>query len=447
MSISRLDKLYRRILLTKFFVKGWGNPNHILRLFQFRKEISNRSKCVELVPNNYPITILHQQSTENYQIIEGTFDSPLAHYLPDIVIPEVKPARFQLIFPTKFKSNTYRPLCIHLAGTGDHHFWKRRNVMAVPLLKHEISALLLENPFYGIRKPKNQFRSSLHNVSDIFVMGGCLVLECLVLLRWCESLGFGPLGISGLSMGGHMASLAATSWPKPLVLVPCLSSSTASTVFTEGVMSQSINWDLLQKQFNSDSKFHNILSKLCTIVDDPFQSNLSLLSDMEIPKSKISRNQLTPYDLINLLRSNNCSAFSNEYSHKKNTTMASVLNLNIVNVLRDPRFFSNWDVKRRDAEAVWFMKGIMDECTHLKNFSIPFDTSLIYAICAMHDGYVPNYGCCKLEDVWPKATIRYVNSGHVGAYLWYLNLFRKTIVEAFEKAKLVSPPPPYVDLL
>uniref|UniRef100_A0A1Y1KBS9 Uncharacterized protein n=1 Tax=Photinus pyralis TaxID=7054 RepID=A0A1Y1KBS9_PHOPY len=204
MSISRLDKLYRRILLTKFFVKGWGNPNHILRLFQFRKEISNRNKCVDLIPKDYPVTILNEQSFEDYQLIEGTFHSPLAHFLPDVVIPEVRPARFQLIFPKKWKSNTYRPLCIHLAGTGDHHFWKRRNVMAVPLLKHDISALILENPFYGLRKPKDQFRSSLHNVSDIFVMGGCLMLECLVLLRWCESLGFGPLGISGLSMGGHI---------------------------------------------------------------------------------------------------------------------------------------------------------------------------------------------------------------------------------------------------
>lgn len=31
----------------------------------------------------------------------------------------------------------------------------------------------------------------------------------------------------------QMASLAATNWPKPLVLVPCLSWSTASPVFTQ----------------------------------------------------------------------------------------------------------------------------------------------------------------------------------------------------------------------
>lgn len=47
-------------------------------------------------------------------------------------------------------------------------------------------------------------RSSLHNVSDLFVMGGALVLESLVLFHWCERHGYGPLGITGISMGGHV---------------------------------------------------------------------------------------------------------------------------------------------------------------------------------------------------------------------------------------------------
>lgn len=47
-------------------------------------------------------------------------------------------------------------------------------------------------------------RSNLQHVSDIFVMGGCLVLESLVLFHFCERNGFGPLGVSGLSMGGHV---------------------------------------------------------------------------------------------------------------------------------------------------------------------------------------------------------------------------------------------------
>lgn len=36
-------------------------------------------------------------------------------------------------------------------------------------------------------------------------MGGCLILESLVLFHWCEREGFGPLGVTGLSMGGHVS--------------------------------------------------------------------------------------------------------------------------------------------------------------------------------------------------------------------------------------------------
>lgn len=34
----------------------------------------------------------------------------------------------------------------------------------------------------------------------------------------------------------------------------------------------------------------------------------------------------------------------------------------------------------RDREALQFMRGIMDECTHLSNFSVPYDTSLIIGL-------------------------------------------------------------------
>lgn len=56
------------------------------------------------------------------------------------------------------------------------------------------------NRSFGVHR-----RSNLQNVSDIFVMGGCLILENLVLFHFCERNGLGPLGISGLSMGGHVS--------------------------------------------------------------------------------------------------------------------------------------------------------------------------------------------------------------------------------------------------
>lgn len=36
-------------------------------------------------------------------------------------------------------------------------------------------------------------------------MGGCLVLESLVLFNWCKRNGLGPFGVTGISMGGHVS--------------------------------------------------------------------------------------------------------------------------------------------------------------------------------------------------------------------------------------------------
>nr|XP_023023349.1 protein ABHD18 [Leptinotarsa decemlineata] len=362
-------------------------------------------------------------------------------YLPGLIRKEVQDCVFQMVLPIEWNS-TYKPVCIHFAGTGDHYFWRRRKIMAEPLLKEGIGAIILENPYYGTRKPKDQIRSSLHYVSDIFVMGGCLILEGLVLLHWCEKLGLGPLGVTGISMGGHMASLAASNWPRPLVLVPCLSWSSASSVFTEGVMSESIDWDMLQEQFMSDSSYSDDLSKLCTIVDNPFACDLFHLPDKLFNSSYLPLKgkdvaNITPYQLINLKSCATCPDIvlrpPTESVEKMSSNSSSVTNF-----FKSPvqiKLNKVDEMKKRDSEAIWFMRGIMDECTHLKNFSVPFDTSLIISICASADGYVPRTGLSHLEDIWPGATVKYVDCGHVGAYIWHRNIFRESIIEAFERAK------------
>lgn len=47
-------------------------------------------------------------------------------------------------------------------------------------------------------------------MSDLFVMGGALVLESAALLHWLEREGYGPLGMTGISMGGHVSLLIST---------------------------------------------------------------------------------------------------------------------------------------------------------------------------------------------------------------------------------------------
>lgn len=235
-----------------------------------------------------------------------------------------------------------------------------------------------------------------------------------------------------------MASLAATAWPKPLVLVPCLSWSTAAAVFTEGVMSQSINWDMLETQFFADGHYRERLAKMVTTVDEPFLAGKSFVQNFKQNISKLDYDvkQAANCDQINSngTDTNGISRLEEIYrqieqlnkesslEHKKpiqtnNETIALTLQKKTEPIDTTK---TNW----WEREALQFMRGVMDECTHLKNFSVPVDTSLITAICAKDDAYVPREGCSSLEDVWPGAEVKYLDAGHVSAYVLHQKLIR-----------------------
>uniref|UniRef100_A0A8C5ZKS9 Protein ABHD18 n=1 Tax=Marmota marmota marmota TaxID=9994 RepID=A0A8C5ZKS9_MARMA len=58
MGVSKLDVLYRRLLLTKLFIRGWGRPEDLKRLFEFRKnDWKSRKDAKNLVSSDYPVYI------------------------------------------------------------------------------------------------------------------------------------------------------------------------------------------------------------------------------------------------------------------------------------------------------------------------------------------------------------------------------------------------------
>ena len=75
-----------------------------------------------------------------------------------------------------------------------HDCIKACALLTIKALKYKIHVTLYFYRFSGL----------LH-VTDLFVMGGALVLECIVLLNWLQREGFGPLGITGISLGGHVS--------------------------------------------------------------------------------------------------------------------------------------------------------------------------------------------------------------------------------------------------
>ncbi|XP_040106464.1 protein ABHD18 isoform X3 [Oryx dammah] len=423
MGVSKLDILYRRLLLTKLFIRGWGRPEDLKRLFEFRKIIGNRERCQNLVSSDYPVYIDKIEEQSDCKILDGHFVSPMAHYVPDIMPIESVIARFQFIVPKEWNSK-YRPACIHLAGTGDHHYWRRRTLMARPMIKEaRMASLLLENPYYGCRKPKDQIRSSLKNVSDLFVMGGALVLESAALLHWLEREGYGPLGMTGISMGGHMASLAVSNWPKPMPLIPCLSWSTASGVFTT-TDSFKMGQEFVKRFPSSADKLTNLNLVSRTL-------NLDMTGQVVSPKPvechKSSKTSISATSEGLLLQDTSKMDCFNQTLSTNKSSYTSCRPQSCHLLSKEQRR------NNLQKESLIFMKGVMDECTHVANFSVPVDPSLIIVVQAKEDAYIPRTGVRSLQEIWPGCEIRYLEGGHISAYLFKQGLFRRAIYDAFER--------------
>lgn len=452
MGASKLDRVYRNLVLSKFFIRGWGNPENIKRLFEFRKIVSDREKCQSLVDSQHKVFIDKEEDHKHYKILNGHFQSPFAYHLPGLVPVESETAYFQVLLPKQWNwGNGLKPMVVQLAGTGDHFFWRRRMLMGKPLMKEwNIGSIILENPFYGLRKPKDQKLSCLHNVSDIFVMGGCLILESLVLFHWCERNGLGPLGVTGVSMGGHMASLAASSWPKPVVLVPCLSWSTASSVFTRGVMSGAIDWSLLESQYYSNQIYNEILDMVlqspansdCAFdAGKQFAQNYSrhMGANLEVPSSAHSIPPSNDQRLTKAVEETfnfKLSGLSGIALPESWKRLGSVSVSTPLRKMLQP--FLTEQVKGMEKakarqQAMEFMRGIMDEFTHIANYSRPVDSSCIVIVTANDDAYVPREGCTDLRQLWPQSEIRYVSTGHVAAYVLHHEIFRRAVKDAFDR--------------
>ncbi|KAH3832329.1 hypothetical protein DPMN_105614 [Dreissena polymorpha] len=409
--MSRLDWFWRWFIVTKIYTKGWGNPEDLKRIVLLRKQLGNRESLERVLPKDYPVYIDKETVSADGRLLEGHFLCPVNEHCPGIMPKEVETARFEMLLPNKWKTDLH-PMCLHMGGTGDHGFGRRRRMMAKPLLKeHGIGSVILENPYYGCRKPKDQFRSSLHHVTDLFVMGAGLIMESSILLNWLDRQGYGPLGATGVSMGGYMASLGACSWHKPVSLIPCMAGSTASGVFTHGVLSTAIPWRILEKQYQDTDMFRQEIVDLIESPEPYWTSRRSMYQEGNDFIHKMEENG--PADNTNQV--NNGIQSLPEY----------------LNVYRGKDDAAEKMKNQLELDCKHFMKGVMDECTHISNFSRPLDPELVIVVLAEDDQYVPHSGYMKHEEVWPGAKVRTVPGGHIMGFLGKREIFRQAIADSF----------------
>ncbi len=144
-----------------------------------------------------------------------------------------------------------------------------------------VSALVLEGAYYGSRRPADQRGSKLRRVSELLLLGYATIAEAIHLLHWAQRQGHGPLGalrkwggggvraggqgvvlsrgrplqvptglprqpscsparlpegLSGLSMGGVHASMAAGLFPGDVAVAPLLAPRSAAVAYCDGAM-------------------------------------------------------------------------------------------------------------------------------------------------------------------------------------------------------------------
>jgi len=194
---------------------------------------------------------------------------------------------------------------------------------------------------YGQRKPKAQFRSNLRHVFDLYVMGAQIQFESVALFNWLERNHFGPFGLAGMSLGGFMASITATVWPKPLALVNFLGPATASGVFTRGILSLSCSWTAIKEEIR----------------------------------------RLHP-------------GVTNERE---------------------------------------YLRQLMDDLTGIYHYPRPPSTRGFIITAAKEDAYIPLEDVELFKSFWPDAEMRYLQTGHIGSFLFHNKDFLVAIRDAFAR--------------
>jgi pimeloyl-ACP methyl ester carboxylesterase len=95
-----------------------------------------------------------------------------------------------------------------------------------------------------------------------------------------------------------------------------------------------------------------------------------------------------------------------------------------------------WDALDREmgkrGSAIEFMKKYLD-MTNLTRLPAPRKPAAAFLVAATRDGYVPRSSTALLHAHWPGSTMKWIRTGHVGAFLFHRRQFLKAIRNAFAR--------------
>lgn len=208
------------------FADGWGDAPTLSRL---------RTEAHEIAPiPDIDISWAAPVEHREVRLTRGNFPSPRPELLP----PASRLATVLRVDPLVEPQGT----CLLLASFNDHGYATRLR-LATRLADHGLASVLLENPYYGTRRPSPG--QPLRTVVDFFSMGASAVRESSAILNDLKRKLSTPIGVAGYSMGGNIAALVSATVPFPVATAGLAASYSPGPVWTEGLLANAIAWDAL----------------------------------------------------------------------------------------------------------------------------------------------------------------------------------------------------------
>lgn len=230
----------------RFFTDGWGDPSTI---------------DAAAMPSGDPIPIaiewVSETTDDGLGISVGIFESPVVT-LPD----HARHGAVTRILP---EAGTDR--MVVLMAAWNEHDSRARFGIAKRLAQRGIGSVVLENPYYGIRRPTEHDGQPIRTVADFFQMGIGAVAEGRGLLATVREEGFIP-GVAGYSMGGNIAALVSSTMSFPVATAPLAASYSPAPVYLDGALRGGIDWAALGGKSSAEPRLRETLLR-ASVLDRP----------------------------------------------------------------------------------------------------------------------------------------------------------------------------------
>jgi dienelactone hydrolase len=207
----------------RVFRHGWGDP---AALAAYLEESASANPIPEI-----PIEEGPEQPFDSLVARDFSFASP-GRFLP----APSRVARARLVGATGEGGR----LVVLMAAWNDHGYQGRLR-LARDLAARGIASVMLEQPFYGERRPVPEDEQPIATVADFMWMGRTAVLEGRVLADHFRRRGY-RVGVTGYSMGGNMAGFLAATMPFPVATALLAAPFSPAPPFLHGILRATIDW-------------------------------------------------------------------------------------------------------------------------------------------------------------------------------------------------------------